>query len=69
MAKVKMKPGKLVINGEPYPATVLFITGRDKLGRPKEARFLYDEESMNIQGGEEFLVVYALGRAVAPRSN
>lgn len=69
MGRVKMKPGKLVINGEPYKTAVLYVTGRDNLGRPRECRFLYDEESMAIKGGEEFLVVYAHGPAISRRSN
>ena len=63
------KPGRINIHGEPYRAVVLFVTARDQLGRPREAKFMYDEESMNIKGGEEFLVVFAKSDTIAARHN
>jgi uncharacterized protein YacL (UPF0231 family) len=64
----KGKPNKLVIDGEEYPAVVVMVTGRDATGRPREGRFLYEEESINLKGGEEFLIVFANGKSIAKRS-
>lgn len=69
MAKVRKKPGKLVINGEPYPAVVALVLGRDELGRPRDCRFVYEEQTVNLVGGEEFLIVFAHGRSIAPSRN
>lgn len=54
-----MAKPKLVINNQQYEAVVLLIRSHDEFGRPREATTLYDEESVNIEGGEEFMIVFA----------
>lgn len=42
-----------------YRPLVFLITSRDALGRPREFRALYDEESIELKGGEDFMIAFA----------
>jgi hypothetical protein len=56
----KGKQGRLRLsNGAEYKAAVLLVTGRDPNGKPRECRFVHEDESVTLAGGEEFVVVYA----------
>lgn len=61
-------PPQLAIGGQAYKPAVLLVTGRDAFGRPKEATFLHDEESVEVRDGLEFLVVYAVADCLRKRS-
>lgn len=60
MSKVKQtKPGQIQFSDDKkYRATVLHVTGRTENGRPRECRVLHDDESIDLQGGEQFVIVY-----------
>lgn len=59
------KPGRIHVGREPYNATVVLVTERDELGRPLAARFVHDEQTVDLEelaaGGTrpEFIIVYA----------
>lgn len=55
----KKKPGAIVINGERWPVAVLVVTEFDPDGSPRAFRLLRDDESVHIEGGENFWTVYA----------
>jgi len=46
------------IRGEEYVTKVLLVKGRHKDGRPRECVFIDDDESVKLEGGEEFIVVF-----------
>lgn len=50
---------ELKINGKPYQLLVLLLKSRDEKGRPKAAVIFHDDEKVNPQGGEEFMIVFA----------
>ncbi len=54
--------------GRAYVALLLKVGSRDDLGRPKDATLYYDEERIALEGGEEFLVVFARRDCVEPRA-
>ena len=58
MAK-SSKPGAIIVGGERWGATVLQVVDRDPDGSPRTLRLLRDDESVKVEGGEEFFVVYA----------
>lgn len=57
--KGKKKPGAIIVNGERYPATVLQAIEHDEDGTPRTFRLLHDDESVHLDGGEKFWVVFA----------
>lgn len=57
------------INGEEYVPVVLHVTSRDQHGRPRECRTLYDEESIEVVEGMEFIVVFAPKKLVTKTGN
>lgn len=44
--------------GVKFHAVVLQVIERDETGEPRTFRLLRDHESVHIEGGEEFYVVY-----------
>jgi hypothetical protein len=62
------KKHRVKIDGAKYRAIVLQVAERDELGRPLLVRILGEQESVRIQGGEEFFIVYAEeGKGLASR--
>lgn len=60
-------PGRLVLGTDEYKPSVLVITERDKLGRPRAARFLYPDDPVEPPVGEEYHVAYMCGRSMRRR--
>ena len=59
------KPNKLVLpNGEEYRATVLRVTKSDAKG-PREFVLLRDDESVDVEEGMQFWIVYASEKVLA----
>ncbi len=58
------KPGSISVGGEVYVATVLRIFDRDKIGRPKQCMLMHEDDVVRVDGGEEFMIVYALRRVL-----
>lgn len=54
--------------GEWFANVVLYVTKRDASGRPREARFLYDEETHAVKEGDEFLIVFAPEQCLEKKS-
>lgn len=52
---------KTKIDGERFHATVLMITERDERGRPLVARFVHDEQKVDLRELKqpEFIIIYA----------
>lgn len=44
--------------GEIYKIVVMHITKKTADGRPREARMVYDDETVDLEGGEEFMTVF-----------
>jgi len=63
------KPETRTIRGTEHTLVVLHIIGRDRFGRPRTAEFLYDDESMKIEGGEEFVTAYVQSVCVAKKAS
>ena len=62
-------PGSIIMrHDEKYVATVVKVESKDQLGRPKNLTFLYDEESIHLEGGEAFLIVYVKADCIAPET-
>ncbi len=61
MKKIHVRGDRARIDGtnKVYRATVLQITERDPDGTPRAFRLLRDDESVHLQGGEAFEVVFA----------
>jgi len=57
------------VAGEPFKPVVLLVLGRDVLGRPSECRFVHDEQTVTLKGGEEFIVAFAPEKVVARRTS
>lgn len=55
------KPERIRIAGEWYRATLCQITTSTGGGRPLTLRVLRDDETVELQGGERFLIVYVHG--------
>lgn len=68
VARIGFKPTKMHLAGETYVPSVLLVTGRDEQGRPRECRIVQQEQQVHLQGGEEFLVVFAHEASIAKRS-
>lgn len=51
-------PGTKTVRGEVYVAAVFQILTKDALGRPKDTRMVHEEETVHLEGGEEFMVGY-----------
>ena len=56
------------IRDQPHTLVLLKITGRDELGRPKQATILYDENVENLQGGEEYVTAWVPSKCVVKSS-
>ncbi len=54
----RTKPSSISVGGEIHEVVLLRIFDRDAHGRPKQCMILYDEESVELKGGEEFLTVF-----------
>lgn len=63
------KARKLSINGEVYVPLTLYVTKRSPDGRPRELRTIYDEETHQVQSGDEFLVVFVCESVLKPTAN
>lgn len=57
------------IRGVPHALVVLKVTGRDANGRPSEASVVYDEQTVQVADGDEFITCYVPEKCVAKRSN
>jgi hypothetical protein len=57
-------PDGVSIAGEEYKLLVALVHSKDKKGRPKLLSVLYDEQSIDLAGGEEFITFYALRRVM-----
>jgi len=53
-------PRTKTVRGEVYVAAVFQILSKDAFGRPKDTKMIHDEETVNIEGGEEFMVGFVL---------
>lgn len=53
------KPTKIRVGAEMYRVVVLLVTSRDQ----------YDDETITLKGGEEFITAFVPERVVAPRAN
>ena len=53
-------PRTKTVRGQIYNASVFQILTKDALGRPKDTRMIHEEETVNLEGGEEFMVGYVL---------
>jgi hypothetical protein len=57
------------IRGEDYKPTVLKVTGRYPDGRPKDCLMIHDDQTTELQGGEEFIVAFLPAKTVAKRTS
>lgn len=53
-------PKTKTVRGDVYVACVFQILTKDAFGRPKDTRMIHEEETVHIEGGEEFMVSYTL---------
>ena len=63
------KPETRTVRGIEHTLVVLHITGRDRFGRPRTAEFIYDDESMNIEEGEEFVTAFVQTKCIAKKAS
>lgn len=63
----KKKPAGISVAGEEFEATVFLIHTKDEHGRPKLCTVLHEEQSIDIAGGEEFLVAYVTRKMLRKR--
>jgi hypothetical protein len=63
--KDSKKPAQIAFRKEVYVVAVLRILDRDAYGRPKGVMFLHDDESVDVQGGEEFMTCFVPQKMVA----
>ena len=61
-----MKPFN--VRGEKYAIVVLHVLKKDEFDRPLECRILYDEETIQIKGGEEFVTVAMPAHMTTPKT-
>lgn len=52
------KPTVRTIRDEPHRLVVLYVTGSDAQGRPTEARIVYDDATVQIVNGAEFVTCW-----------
>jgi len=53
------KPEKVIVDGEKYTATVMRIDEKDQHGRPRKLTLIPDDETVHINEGNQFMIVYA----------
>lgn len=53
-------PRTKTVRGDVYVACVFQILSKDEFGRPKDTKMIHDEETVHLEGGEEFMVGYML---------
>jgi hypothetical protein len=63
-----MSKGRRTIRGEDHDLVVFQVLSRDAHGRPRQVVALYDEESTDIKGGEEFVTAFVKSKVVEKRS-
>lgn len=56
-------------NGKWYRVVVLKVTKSDNKGRPSEARVMYEEQSAEVQQGDEFVTAFIPEVVALPRTN
>ena len=61
-------PRTKTVRGEVYVACVFQILAKDDLGRPKDTKMIHAEETVNIAGGEEFMVGFVLKPLTEPNT-
>lgn len=49
-------PKEKNVRGERYVPAVFQIMSKDEFGRPKNCTMVHEEESVHLDGGEEFMV-------------
>lgn len=59
-------PRTKTVRGEVYNAAVFQILSKDELGRPKNVLMVHEEESVKLEGGEEFMVGFVLEAFTKP---
>lgn len=64
MAKQRM-PRRITIGGELYVMSVALLHTKDEHGRPALAKFIAEDHTVNLAGGEEFMIVYAPAHMLA----
>ena len=53
-----MSKHKAIIGGKSYQLVIGKVESKDTLGRPKSVTIIYDEESVDLKGGEEFVTLW-----------
>lgn len=62
------RPRTKTVRGDIYMAAVFQILSKDSLGRPKDMKMIHDEETVTLEGGEEFMVSYVLKTFTEPHT-
>ena len=65
--RIAARLGKLA--GEPFKPIVLLVTGRCPDGRPGTCVMVHDDQTVQLQGGEEFIVGFAPAKVLAKRTS
>lgn len=60
---------RYVIRGEPHSLVVMKVVESDAQGRPRKLEVIYDEESVAVKDGFEFITAYVPEKVVAKRTN
>jgi hypothetical protein len=55
--------------GKWYRVVVLKVTKSDRKGRPEEAKVMYEEQSAEVQNGDEFVTAFIPEAVALPRTN
>lgn len=69
MSKPENKPRIIVLGGERYHATVFKIQTRYENGIPEDCTLLHDNITVEVVGGEAFLIAYVSERMLRPRDD
>jgi hypothetical protein len=62
-------PRTKTVRGEVYVAAVFQILSKDDLGRPKDTKMIHEEETVHLEGGEEFMVGFVLKTFTEPNTS
>lgn len=63
------KPRTLVLGDEPYVPIVLLIHTKNPDGSPGLMKHITDEQTIDLAGGEEFMVAYAPKAMIKPKAS
>lgn len=56
-------------NGKWFRCVVLHVTKSDTKGRPTEGQIIYEEQSVQLQQGDEFVTCFIPEAVALPRTN